>query len=50
MDYNLKYFKLVHFRKGKILTVKEQGTHFGNQVWFGLNSVAMRAEINFQME
>lgn len=50
VDYHFKSFKWVHFRKEKILTVKEQRTPFGNSVWFGLSSAAIKAETNFQME
>lgn len=49
-DYHFKSLKWVHFRKEKILTVKEQRTPFGNCVLFGLNSAAIKAETNFQME
>ena len=50
MDERFKSFKRVHFREEKILIVKESGPPFGNWVWFGLNSVAIKAETNFQME
>lgn len=36
-DYHFNSIKLVHFSKERILTVKEQGTPFANQVSFETN-------------